>query len=180
MLFPSIIPYYQQFPGRSRLDFQGCNRETAEFSRNSGKNIVRGYMILYINIPRTIFLRLVRKKVFHPFPLLRFPLKNIVQGNGGKPGKNEINTGECRKTAREFSFNRGIREHWPRGTFLRSGSCVIGAWAEGAGSLRGRSRSGRGSARESLPVLVGALPGFGDGVGAVAAKTAGLRLSFLL
>lgn len=92
-------------------------------------------------------MRFVREKVFHPFPLLRFPLKNIVQGNGGKPGKNEINTGECRKTAREFSCDWGIRGHWPQGTFFRSSSCVIGAWAEGAGSLRGWSKSGRGSAR---------------------------------
>lgn len=37
-----------------------------------------------------------------------------------------------------------------------------------------------GQRGESLPVLVGAFPGFGDDVGAVAAGAADLRLSFLL
>lgn len=58
-----------------------------------------------------------------------------IRGNAGKPRGNFHPIGE-----------RGIWEHW-LGTFIRSGSFVIWAWAEGVGNLRGRSKSGRGSAR---------------------------------
>lgn len=104
-------------------------------------------MILYINIPRTIFFASRSEESLSALSSFAFSLEKHSSGKRRKPGKNEINVGECRKTAEEFSSGRRIREHWPQGTFFRSGSCIIGAWAEGAGSLRGRSRSGRGSAR---------------------------------
>ena len=57
-----------------------------------------------------------------------------IRGNAGKPRGNFHPIGEFGNIGRE-------------GTFFRSGSCVIGAWAEGTREFARRSRSGRGSAR---------------------------------
>lgn len=74
-----------------------------------------------------------------------------------------VNDSGCRVACRLWPLLQG----WSMGGGL-PGVCAAGA--DPAEDPRG----------ECLPVLVGALPGFGDGVGAVAAGAAGLRLSFLL